>query len=203
LIIRKVSAVSRSSVGRLFAFAALAVGATGCTDWAGYDLDYALARAPFIGTMRHTVAIEAQTMPRLPAPGTVAWAAPNGVSIPRFTQAQLDSVAATLTNPLPASAEVIARGEQVYQNVCFVCHGTAGAGNGPVVGAGRFPMGPALNDAVAAARSDGYIYGVMRVGRGLMPAYADRVSDDDRWAVVHYLRRLQGGLAVAAAPAAQ
>lgn len=177
---------------RLGIVGAAALAAAGCTDAAGYDLDYILARAPFVATMRTTVAYEAQMLPRPPAPGTVPVLSPNGDVPAAFTQAQLDSVGAALTNPLAATPEVLARGQVVYANQCFVCHGANGAGNGPVVGGGRFPLGPALNTAAAAARSDGYVYGIIRVGRGLMPAYADRVSHEDRWAVALYLRQLQG-----------
>lgn len=182
------------SRGRVRAAAAVLFGLAmaGCTDAAGYDLDYLLGRTPVLSTMRTTAAFESHTMPRLPAPGAVPVAAPNGVDVPPFTQAQLDSVAAVLTNPLPATEEVIARGARVYEIQCFTCHGAEGAGNGPVVGGGRFPLGPTLVDATASGRTDGYIYGVIRVGRGLMPAYGDRISDSDRWALVHYLRRLQG-----------
>jgi mono/diheme cytochrome c family protein len=184
---------------RLIALGVLALAATGCTDAAGYDLDYIMGRVPFLSTMRRSVSYDPQTLPRLPAPGSVPFSSPNGAVVPVFAQAQLDSAAATLTNPLPASPDVIARGAAVYANQCFTCHGDGGAGNGPVVGAGRFPMGPPLNGPAAAGRSDGYIYGVIRVGRGLMPSYGDRVGDNDRWAIVHYLRQLQQqGGAVAA-----
>ena len=40
--------------------------------------------------------------------------------------------------------------------------------------------------------SDGYIYGMIRVGRGLMPAYGYRVTHFDRWHIVNYVRQLQG-----------
>ncbi len=189
--------------GRLATVVVASLLASACTDAAGYDLDYIMSRAPFVSTMRTTVSIESQVIPRLPPVGSVAYASPNGVDVRPFDQTELDSFAAGLVNPLPASPEVIARGAAVYGHTCFVCHGANGAGNGPVVGAGKFPLGPALNNAAAAGRADGYLYGVMRVGRGLMPAYADRVSDADRWAVVHYLRQLQGAAGVlAAAPAA-
>jgi mono/diheme cytochrome c family protein len=71
------------------------------------------------------------------------------------------------------------------------------------VGPGKFPTAPAINGAATAARSDGYIYGVIVVGRGLMPAYGEKVTHADRWAVVTYLRQLQAqGGAAAAVPAA-
>ena len=93
----------------------------------------------------------------------------------------------------------------LYANQCSVCHGVQGEGNGSVVGNGRFPLGPALSSGIAAGRTDGYIYGVIRVGRGLMPSYGDRIGNEDRWAVVHYVRQLQGQPAggTAAAPGSQ
>lgn len=203
MISRSRSAVNASS-RRLVGGVGLAVLAlTGCTDAAGYDLDYILGQAPFIATMRRSVSYEAQQLPRLPAPGSVPLASPNGELLPAFTQTQLDSVGAALSNPLPVTPELIERGAAVYQNQCFVCHGAEGAGNGPVVGPGKFPMGPSLVAGTALTRSDGYVYGIIRVGRGLMPSYAERVSHADRWAVVAYLNQLQGqaGGAAAATPA--
>jgi hypothetical protein len=40
-------------------------------------------------------------------------------------------------------------------------------------------------------RTDGYIYGMIRNGRGLMPSY-NRIPEMDRWDVVNYIRALQG-----------
>jgi catechol 2,3-dioxygenase-like lactoylglutathione lyase family enzyme len=39
--------------------------------------------------------------------------------------------------------------------------------------------------------SDGYIWGMIRNGRGLMPSY-NRIEELERWDVVNYLRGLQG-----------
>jgi hypothetical protein len=50
-------------------------------------------------------------------------------------------------------------------------------------------------------RSDGYIFGMIRNGRGLMPPY-NRIEEMDRWDVVNYLRALQGGNAQAVAAGA-
>ena len=65
---------------------------------------------------------------------------------------------------------MLARGKRVYENNCSVCHDTRGEGNGPVVNAkSKYPFAPALNAAATQARSDGYIYGVVDVGRNFMP----------------------------------
>jgi mono/diheme cytochrome c family protein len=193
---------SRTRTRRLIG--ALALGGTvasGCTDAAGYDLDYFMGMANFVSTMRSTVGFESHTLPRLPPVGTVPVASPIGEVLPAFGQAALDSVGAVLANPLPASTEVLARGAVVYLNQCSSCHGMQGEGNGPVVGNGRFPLGPAVNSGAAAARTDGYLYGVVRVGRGLMPGYGERITHNDRWAVVHYMRILQQQAGFAPPPA--
>jgi mono/diheme cytochrome c family protein len=191
-------AVKRSILGLAF----VTLGLSGCTDAAGYDLDYFMSRASFVATMRRSVAYDASSLPRLPAEGSVPVISPRGGDdLPAFTQAALDSAAATLVNPLQPTEEVLARGAVVYQNQCFACHGAEGAGNGPVVGPGKFPLGPSLVTGTAAGRSEGYVYAVVRVGRGLMPAYGPRISHTDRWAVASYVSSLQGGGAPASAAA--
>ena len=200
MISRSPLAASRSR--RFFGTVALAsLAVTGCSDAAGYDLDYILSMTPFVGTMRRNVAFDPQEMPRLPAPNTVPVASPAMEVLPAFTQLQLDSVGAALTNPFPVTPELLARGETVYQNNCFVCHGANGEGNGPVVGPGKYPLGPSLVAGTALARSPGYVYGIVRVGRGLMPAYS-RLNHSDRWAVAAYVQQLQQQSGGAAPPAA-
>lgn len=181
----------------------LALG--GCTDWAGYDLDYFWNAIPALSTMRTSVAFDPYDMPRLPAPNSVPISTPNGDVPPAFAPAQLDSAAATLSNPFAGSADpaVLARGQAVYANQCVACHGPLGAGDGPVVGPGKYPFAPPINGAATAARSDGYIYAVIAGGRGLMPPYGEKITHADRWATVSYVRQIQGqsgGVAAAPAP---
>ncbi|HEX2191234.1 MAG TPA: cytochrome c [Longimicrobiaceae bacterium] len=175
---------------------ALALGSlslAGCTDAAGYDLDRAMGELSWLATMREGVQFDPyEGGPRLPAPGSIPVQSPHGPSTPVFAQTQLDSVAATLRSPYPVSPALLARGELQYQRNCSVCHGEQGAGDGSVVGPNKFPYAPAINGAATQGRSDGYLYGVIRVGRGLMPPYGSRMSEADMWAVVAYMRRLQG-----------
>jgi mono/diheme cytochrome c family protein len=104
----------------------------------------------------------------------------------------VDSVAALATNPTAPSAESIAKGRKYYQINCAVCHGVGGRGDGSAVRFGMIPM-PLVSDA-AKARSDGYLFGIMRNGRGAMPSY-NRIEEMDRWDVVNYIRALQGMVA--------
>ena len=38
---------------------------------------------------------------------------------------------------------------------------------------------------------DGEFFEVITYGKGTMPAYGPRISVEDRWAIVHYVRALQ------------
>lgn len=191
---------NRSS--RLAALLALvaSLGLGGCTDWALSDLDWAYNYVPWFSTLRDDVSFDPYESPRLPAAYTVPAISPNGEAPPLFAQSALDSVGAVLQNPTAATPAVVERGELVYNRHCISCHGPLGAGNGPVVGKNKFPFAPAINGPETAARPDGYIYGVVRVGRGLMPSYGARMSEPERWAVVHYVRKLQGSEGTVSVP---
>lgn len=103
------------------------------------------------------------------------------------------------TPEIPGSLD--AKGDTLFQNFCSPCHGPVGAGDGPV---GRRMGAPPLLSARARGFSDGYIYSIIRYGRGLMPRYGDKVFDPlDRWAIVNHVRKLQAAAPLPAAPAPQ
>ena len=101
-----------------------------------------------------------------------------------------------LTNPRPPgpSVPVIRRdmdaaGDTLYQNFCSVCHGPTGNADGTV---SRQMGAPSLLTPRARGYSDGYIYSIIRYGRGVMPRYGDKVViPGERWAIVSHLRKLQ------------
>lgn len=179
---------------RLATLALAAVALSGCTDWAGYDLDYAWGYIPALSTLRGSVALDPYEAPMLPPENAVPAISPMGEVPAHFTQSQLDSVGATLTNPYGASPapEVLARGKALFESQCSVCHGPAGDGAGSTVtGAGKFPPPPSLLTPLASGYTPGYIYAIIVAGRGLMPPYGERLTHNDRWAVVSYVRQLQ------------
>ena len=114
--------------------------------------------------------------------------------------ATIDSMAG-LRNPTPPSDSSLANGRKYYQINCAVCHGDRAIGDGPVTKYGL--PGINLTTDMTKGRTDGYLFGMIRNGRGLMPPY-NRIEELDRWDVVNYLRALQGvsGSAVPVGPPA-
>ena len=109
-------------------------------------------------------------------------ASPPGPSVPRIPR------------------EVDAAGDTLFQTYCSVCHGPSGNADGTV---SRQIGAPSLLTARARAYSDGYIYSIIRYGRGVMPRYGDKVYDPtDRWSIVNHVRKLQAGSPPAPGPAA-
>jgi mono/diheme cytochrome c family protein len=102
---------------------------------------------------------------------------------------QIDSIGRLLTNPVPVSEESLANGRKYFQINCAVCHGDRGMGDGTAVKYGM--VGMSMMNDLLKNRPDGYIFGMMRNGRGLMPTY-NRIEERDRWDVVNYIRALQG-----------
>ena len=100
----------------------------------------------------------------------------------------IDSMA-PIPNPHAVSPASLANGRMYYSINCAVCHGDTGMGDGPATKYGM--PGINLTTDVTKARTDGYIFGMIRNGRGLMPPY-NRIEEPDRWDVVNYLRALQG-----------
>jgi mono/diheme cytochrome c family protein len=96
-----------------------------------------------------------------------------------------------LANPVPADDRSLVNGRKYYAINCAVCHGDTGAGDGPAVRYGMVPI--SLVTPVTQGRTDGYIFGMIRNGRGSMPNYV-RIEEMDRWDVVNYVRGLQGRL---------
>jgi mono/diheme cytochrome c family protein len=97
-----------------------------------------------------------------------------------------------IPNPVPVDERSLENGRKEYQINCAVCHGYAGDANGALkkINPG-YALAPSLLAPSALGRSDGYLYGMLRNGRGVMPNY-NRIEEADRWDVVNYVRALQG-----------
>jgi mono/diheme cytochrome c family protein len=97
----------------------------------------------------------------------------------------------SIKNPVPPDARSLENGHRYFAINCSVCHGYTGAGDGVATKYGMIGM-PLTSDQ-AKGLSDGYIFGMIRNGRGAMPTY-NRIEEPDRWDIVNYIRGLQGKL---------
>jgi mono/diheme cytochrome c family protein len=173
------------------------VAGTGCT-----RIDNALASVRVFAFMRNSPAFDPYEHPLPPPPGAIPFQSPSGPVLPHLeaTEQALNEWAAGPwgQNPLAADdAAALVLGQTMYDRHCSVCHGTTGRGDGPIIGQGRFPFAPSLVEGLGAGRSDGYVYAIIRAGRGLMPAYGPRMTHMERWAVVNYVNQLQAQAGVA------
>ena len=169
--------------------------------------------AIFGRSMRDSRSFDPYENPLPPAPNAVAFSSgnfpsgpdavnigqPDGADVPPFTQQDMtpigagNGIVAGLGNPIPPDdEEALARGEEMFNRFCAVCHGPNGIGANAYI-AQKHPTVAVYNLAgpVVQAYSDQYIYGMIRVGRGLMPEYGSRISHFDRWKIVNYVRLLQ------------
>jgi mono/diheme cytochrome c family protein len=102
--------------------------------------------------------------------------------------ATIDSMAG-IANPVPVTEASLDNGRKYFQINCAVCHGSNADGQTPN---GRYGIIPIpLTGEITKARTDGYIFGMIRNGRNTMPSY-NRIEERDRWDVVNYVRALQG-----------
>jgi mono/diheme cytochrome c family protein len=188
--------------------AALTLSTTSC-DWYYYRLpspDDLWRVIPWFDHMIHARYIrpyETQGVPRNTPEGSV----PVSGGEPDWSAEWIAGNASTanaLKNPLAPggsrgqgpgpSVPVIPRGidaagDTLYENFCSVCHGPTGNADGTV---SRQMGAPSLLTARARAYSDGYLYSIIRYGRGVMPRYGDKVyAPIERWAIVNHVRQLQ------------
>jgi mono/diheme cytochrome c family protein len=83
----------------------------------------------------------------------------------------------------------MAEGKAKYDIFCTVCHGAAGDGNGVTKPYGV--LAASYHDDRLRSVEDGYIFDVIQNGKGLMLPLNDRISPEESWAIVLYVRALQ------------
>lgn len=144
-----------------------------------------MAYGPRVAAQHEDLFTPGTSVMRVPVEGTI----PRGYTPYRFAQADTTAAERAFVNPLPRTAEVLARGQVVYMTYCVVCHGPKGDGQGYMVP--KFPMPPVLYSDKVRNWPDARIFHVITRGQNLMPSYATQILPEDRWAAIHYVRALQ------------
>jgi mono/diheme cytochrome c family protein len=98
-------------------------------------------------------------------------------------------------NPTTVTPESIAKGKELYmertKGNCVFCHGDTGAGNEANLAKLRRKPADLTNKERQSAMTDGEVFWKISKGiQGIMPAGEKRMSEEERWHVVNYVRTL-------------
>ena len=87
-------------------------------------------------------------------------------------------------------SKLLERGQDRFTIYCAPCHGALGDGNGITK---QYGMGatPSYHDDRLRSMANGEIFNTITHGKGNMLSYADKLTAQDRWAVISYVRALQ------------
>jgi mono/diheme cytochrome c family protein len=128
------------------------------------------------------VVVSAQQPP--PAGGQTGRSNPNSWQLPEN--------AAEQQNPVKESPAVLKKGEGLFKQHCDRCHGALGKGDGEDANPDEKPSD--LTDAKRAPRNpDGVLYYKIWNGRKKpeMPAFKSKMTSDEVWTLVHYIKTLR------------
>ena len=92
--------------------------------------------------------------------------------------------------PLEVTNELMNIGQEKYTIFCAVCHGASGNGNG-ITSKYGITATPTYHDDRLRNMTEGEIYNTIVHGKGLMKGYGYKLSVDERWAIIAYMRALQ------------
>lgn len=92
-------------------------------------------------------------------------------------------------NPLVSDVASIKIGKTLYKTQCSPCHGDKGKGDGPAAAA--LNPKPADHTSTALqAESDGSLFYKISEGRKPMPQFKTSLTENQRWALINYIRTL-------------
>lgn len=83
------------------------------------------------------------------------------------------------------------KGRGLYNLYCRTCHGEGGKGDGPA-GKDLIAKPSNFHDKRVKSESDGALFWKMSTGNKSMPSFKDVLSDEQRWQLVSYIRKIPG-----------
>ena len=92
-------------------------------------------------------------------------------------------------NPIPYTVESVDKGSALFAQHCQQCHGYWGEGNG-VVGL-SLDKRPANLLHVAGKKAEGEFAWKIANGRGSMPGFRGKLSDEEIWHIVNFVQSLE------------
>lgn len=117
---------------------------------------------------------------------------PSPSSTPQKTgsYAAIPVTAAKAANPVKPGPESLARAKKWWTLDCEMCHNKNGNGKGETAKDMKLTMVDFSDPATLKDRTDGEIYWIIKNGHNDMPAEGTRITTEQGWDLVNYVRSL-------------
>jgi mono/diheme cytochrome c family protein len=118
-----------------------------------------------------------------------------GISAAQYQGWDIPATGRAERSPLASSSDAASRGKAIFGSHCVRCHGPEGKGDGP----GSDHAADLTDELRDAINPDGVLFYKIWNGHAIqlrtqiddMPAFRDKLSRDEVWAVVEYLKVLR------------
>lgn len=132
---------------------------------------------------------------RLPVAGTIPFNSDGSKAWINFPYPYPEGVegyemAVNLKNPVPYSEAMMEEAADLYSKFCTHCHGDKGDGKGTIALNGKIEGIPDYAGNIKTL-PEGKIYHSISYGKGVMGAHAPLLTKEERWKLVHYVRKFQ------------
>ncbi|HQZ24063.1 MAG TPA: cytochrome c [Flavobacterium sp.] len=114
--------------------------------------------------------------------GTNSIIAQKNWAVPEYTKG--------LKNPFAGNTAATAEGKVIYGQMCVLCHGITGNGNGEAGLSLEKKPANFLALKNMSDETDGEIFWKITVGKPPMSSYDELLTEDQRWQLVNYIRQL-------------
>jgi len=115
---------------------------------------------------------------------------PNAAPPKASAYAAIPVTAANAANPVKPTAESLARAKKWWTLDCEMCHGTNGDGKGDTAKDMKLTLPDFSDPARFKDRTDGELYWIIKNGHNDMPAEGPRITTEQGWDLVNYVRSL-------------
>ncbi len=95
-----------------------------------------------------------------------------------------------MVNPFVNDVKATKEGKKLFQQMCTICHGNSGKGDG-MAGAALNPKPTNFTLDETQKQTDGALFWKITEGRTPMAAYKDVLTETKRWQLVNYIRTMK------------